>query len=410
LDTRDPLQFTDELTKKKKLLQMSCRYETIRQYFCPNKIPVPNSGPFALLHMKAFAQQMCCSSADFTTPFNRITDVEADMHREDIRGGVALRANEIMMNATDLKSLNVTAEKLEPAITLSSLQHKSILEQLGVSICQEENEKLYTHFNLVSEKMIWIEQTPLLKAAQINVFFMEIICPDEKRPIDSRIPTPTDAQPLASLFLLNPRSDRGRLLQVDTGEEKTATIAMFAVAKYLEGYKVDILTTSVELSFPQSEEQRPLFELFGLTRAHNSQDNWDSDNCYTADIVYGSVDDFQCHILHQDFSSRSRRGKRTHVIVDEWANEDLILERKLKTLEESIPAKDDHTEHAEIMDELEKSGTLGTFTIMNKNQIRWKSVMALAAIRLRQIATGAALTVFTMGVGSTIGMGLITEG
>ncbi|VDP66764.1 unnamed protein product [Echinostoma caproni] len=94
---------------------------------------------------------------------------------------------------------------------------------------------------------------------------------------------------------------------------------MFAVAKCLDGHKVDIVTTSDELAIPQSEAHKAFFKLFGLSGAHNKVDNWKVDNCYGADIVYGAVENFLSDILHQEFYKYNRRGQRNHdvVVVDE---------------------------------------------------------------------------------------------
>ncbi|VDP90335.1 unnamed protein product, partial [Echinostoma caproni] len=193
LDTRDPFQFSDDQTKMKELLQKSCSYATIREYFFPNGIRVPDSGPYVLLlddeteELEVAQIVISCrfppnemflsDSVDYDYVFRSVEFdflVVQDITRRILQLFVncaqpTVSSNEIIMNATDLRSLNVTAETPEPAITLSSLQHRNILEQLGVSNCQEENEKLYVHFNLAPEKMIRIEQTPLLKTAQMNV-------------------------------------------------------------------------------------------------------------------------------------------------------------------------------------------------------------------------------------------------
>ncbi|KXJ68548.1 hypothetical protein RP20_CCG002766 [Aedes albopictus] len=112
--------------------------------------------------------------------------------------------------------------------------------------------------------------------------------------------------------------DHGRLAQINTGEGKSIIVAMLAVIHALKGVKVDIVTTSTELSIPEVKKQRPFFEIFGLTVDENSPDR-DKKVVYRCDIVYGTASDFQGDVLRTEFLGNDCRGNRKHqvIIVDE---------------------------------------------------------------------------------------------
>jgi preprotein translocase subunit SecA len=81
---------------------------------------------------------------------------------------------------------------------------------------------------------------------------------------------PRIAQLVSLLCLLDSPSNMGRLAQINTGEGKSTIVAMFAAIKALQGHKVDVVTTSVELSVPEVKKQTAFFAMLGLTVAENS--------------------------------------------------------------------------------------------------------------------------------------------
>ncbi len=134
---------------------------------------------------------------------------------------------------------------------------------------------------------------------------------------------PRNIQQLAVLVLLNRKKGFGRLAQVNTGEGKSLIVAMLATLKSLQGYKVDIVTTSVELSKPDSEGFQPFYEMFNLTVAENSLakpgDYEAKKKIYSSDIVYGTTNNFQGDILKDEYLGKKIRCDRGNslVIVDE---------------------------------------------------------------------------------------------
>ncbi len=104
---------------------------------------------------------------------------------------------------------------------------------------------------------------------------------------------PRDIQVTALLVLLQAKS-KGRLVQINTGEGKTATVAMLAVLKVLEGHRVDVITSSPELARPQSASLVDFYALFEITVDCNDESNENgAKKCYKADVVYGCAGDFQ---------------------------------------------------------------------------------------------------------------------
>ena len=135
--------------------------------------------------------------------------------------------------------------------------------------------------------------------------------------------SPRATQLLSVLALLNTPENMGRLAQINTGEGKSLIVAMLAALHALQGQKVDVLTTSTELSIPEVKNQRPLFEMLGLTVGENSKKNTADKEArhaiYQKDIVYGTAEDFQADIISTEFFRRNIRGDRGFgvVLVDE---------------------------------------------------------------------------------------------
>ncbi|ACP20925.1 hypothetical protein Aasi_1610 [Candidatus Amoebophilus asiaticus 5a2] len=129
---------------------------------------------------------------------------------------------------------------------------------------------------------------------------------------------PRATQLLALLAFLNHVPGKGRLAQINTGEGKSLIVAMLAAMHALKGKKVDVVTTSTELSIPEVAKQTRFFEVLGLSVGENSNDNQKKD-VYTRDIVYGTAGNFQGDILKTEFSGKDIRGSRgfSVVIVDE---------------------------------------------------------------------------------------------
>lgn len=133
--------------------------------------------------------------------------------------------------------------------------------------------------------------------------------------------SPRDIQLLAVWQLLRSSKEKGRLLQVNTGEGKTNIVAMTAAILALEHpeHQVDIITTSTELAIPQSQHQQLFYSLLKLTVGHNSQTDEGEKSAYSCNIVYGAIGDFQGDVLRDEFSCLgTMKGRKQNIgIVDE---------------------------------------------------------------------------------------------
>ncbi|WP_341755618.1 Ulp1 family isopeptidase [Candidatus Tisiphia endosymbiont of Ptychoptera albimana] len=118
----------------------------------------------------------------------------------------------------------------------------------------------------------------------------------------------------------------GRLEQIKTGEGKSTIVSVLAIIKALQGKKVDVLTSSGILAERDASEKESLYKLFGLSVSHNGMDLTyirGPKECYEADILYGSISNFQFDLLkheHQDLETRGKQNKERAfdvVIVDE---------------------------------------------------------------------------------------------
>ncbi|XP_049884016.1 uncharacterized protein LOC126379352 isoform X1 [Pectinophora gossypiella] len=83
---------------------------------------------------------------------------------------------------------------------------------------------------------------------------------------------------------------------------------------------------------------------------------------------------------------------------------------RIESLGDDFMPKLEQESHKDEIEEFTRNGWTGAFKISEIKPIPWTSVISLLGIGLGQIIIGAALTVFTLGAGATIGAGLISEG
>ena len=122
------------------------------------------------------------------------------------------------------------------------------------------------------------------------------------------------------LLVTKSTNEKGRLLEILTGEGKSCVIAMVAATYALLGRTVDIVTSSPVLSQRDAEEWQIYFNTLALDADCNVEDKRDEDNqCYKCAIVYGTVETFARDILKTEFLIQdARKGRKCDlVIVDE---------------------------------------------------------------------------------------------
>ncbi len=97
-------------------------------------------------------------------------------------------------------------------------------------------------------------------------------------------------------------------------------------------------------------------------------------------------------------------------VIGQARKKGLNIEIEHIEIEQSLPQDQDVKFYKDEIQEYKNNGFRGSFKIKEIKPIDWKAVIAVAALGIAQLVAGAALTVFTLGAGASIGMGLIIEG
>ena len=114
----------------------------------------------------------------------------------------------------------------------------------------------------------------------------------------------------------------GMVVQMVTGEGKTLVGAMAAAGYALQGRYVHVVSVNDYLAARDAEWMRPLFELLGVSVAsiQESDDDATRREAYSAEVVYGSVQEIGFDLLRDRFvedDADTRVPPRDVVIVDE---------------------------------------------------------------------------------------------
>lgn len=150
-----------------------------------------------------------------------------------------------------------------------------------------------------------------------------------------------DTQILSILtFLL--QKGKGQLSQIQTGEGKTTIVSIIAAIKALNGEKVDVITSNPVLAADGKKDRTLFFNLLNLTVATNNlNENYKSGprECYKADIVYGSISNFQFDFLKDSFLTLSTRACRPFesIILDEVDSMIIDNASHMAKLSEAMP-------------------------------------------------------------------------
>ena len=117
-----------------------------------------------------------------------------------------------------------------------------------------------------------------------------------------------DSQLYSLIILLGKNNDKGRIIQVFSGEGKTLIIQCLAAVLALQGHKVDIICAEKSIVKKDSKAAMKNLENLKITVAHNLKIEND---CYKKDILYGTIVEFQGGIMrdgHQLNGERQNRG------------------------------------------------------------------------------------------------------
>jgi preprotein translocase subunit SecA len=122
-----------------------------------------------------------------------------------------------------------------------------------------------------------------------------------------------NTQILAALIFFHDQNNQGRLCQIQTGEGKTIIVALLAVMRALQGHKVDVITSNPLLAADGVKETKKFYSVFGFTVSTNNVGEASSDQSkigYTADILYGTISNFQFDYLKDTFEGFNLRSDR----------------------------------------------------------------------------------------------------
>ncbi len=159
----------------------------------------------------------------------------------------------------------------------------------------------------------------------------------------------TNTQILSCLLALKEVKDSkevvGRLLQVQTGEGKTAIISIIAIIKALQGQKVDVVTSSPVEAERCAREQMAFYQLFGVSVADNLDRSpylKGAKRCYRSDVVYGEMAQFQFDALRDEYALLGTRGGRPYgaIVADEVDSMMIDDSTKIAKLSSTIAGMD----------------------------------------------------------------------
>lgn len=111
---------------------------------------------------------------------------------------------------------------------------------------------------------------------------------------------PRAVQIYSCLLFLSKDKDKGKILQINTGEGKSITVALIAATRSLLKEKVDIYTSNKELALRDSQEFTLFYKDLGLTCGSiGSEESRSSEpnEIYKKDIVYGDVGSYAADLL-----------------------------------------------------------------------------------------------------------------
>jgi hypothetical protein len=155
----------------------------------------------------------------------------------------------------------------------------------------------------------------------------------------------TASQLLSCLIALEKSPDRGRLLQVTTGEGKTTIVSLLAVIYALQGRCVDIITSSPVLAERDAKQRASFYKMFSLECSDNNDRGVyisGPKDCYQKPIVYGEAAQFQFDTLRDKYSALNTLSGRVTAmaIVDEVDSMLIDDSSKIARLATTIPGMD----------------------------------------------------------------------
>ena len=125
-----------------------------------------------------------------------------------------------------------------------------------------------------------------------------------------------DSQLYSLILFLNKPRDKGKIINVFSGEGKTIITFCLSIVLVLKGHKVDIICKNLELVKRDSKEAEQILEKLKISVGNNIKTEND---CYKKDVLYGVISNFQGGIMRDGYQLNGERQNRSFdiVIVDE---------------------------------------------------------------------------------------------
>ncbi|CAF4225379.1 unnamed protein product, partial [Rotaria sordida] len=220
--------------------------------------------------------------------------------------------NEDLTNFRGINLLEII-EKIKSSDLISQVLDNTIKDQ-SIYITQWTKEQIRQWANIVKKNIDYWTKT--------NNFTIEALAVIKQANFLDTGFYLTDAQILSCLIALNTNVDKGRLLQVGTGEGKSTIISVLAVIHALKGKKVDIITSSPVLAERDAKEKEKFYSMFDLQCSDNNDKSIylvGPKKCYRKEIVYGEATQFQFDTLRTEYAQLNTLDDRICevAIVDE---------------------------------------------------------------------------------------------
>ncbi|XP_058803671.1 uncharacterized protein LOC131671332 [Phymastichus coffea] len=226
-----------------------------------------------------------------------------------------------------LPKLKSESSDLETYKTFETLLAQTIVEKsekLSVESLKEGYIKIKNFYKLWSNKdALKINQWAKSKQGKLadSEIFEAVAVLDRANQLITGGHRLRDTQILSVLTFLQ-QKDKGQLTQIQTGEGKTTIVSILAAIKALKGEKVDVITSNPVLAVDGVKDKQLFYNLLNLSVTTN---NLDEDyksgprKCYVADIIYGSISNFQFDYLKDSFFNLKTRAERPFqsIILDE---------------------------------------------------------------------------------------------
>jgi ankyrin repeat protein len=198
--------------------------------------------------------------------------------------------------------------KTYPELSIEELRMKfsTVSEFVQYPINEQQLDKLIDMYNKIiirGDKLIGLTQEELKKKL-IGVDIIDQIAIIRQTVYNSFRIYPYNTQIIAVLaFIVNEKSQIG---QIRTGEGKSVINAMIALYYACNNRFVDVITTSHSLAIRDEIKYHNFYNSLGYISSHIC-DHTPTNECFQAQIVYGTISDFEFSILREKmFGSKTR--------------------------------------------------------------------------------------------------------